>query len=356
MIPESAVRKAVEEIRVSESRISALTSHLRKDNPEFNAIDIADKNLFIPVADVPADGIIAAVDGGLLSQELHAVSLLIVRSAAVLFNHRQGKLAGYEFFPRAFPEPEVHVDYALEGHEFSQWTELHRLLSEIGLAVKVLENRDCNALFLDGSIIPQHADKPPSNSLLRPLYDLLIASYLRLYSLAEKKKCMLVGVIKDSKGKHFLSLLLRHANLPADSSILQKTNDTAFIYSLLQEGERTFAFRYASASDAPALRDLKGFEEKIWSCYLKPVKFDRPLRIDFLLPSKNINIINSICSLVYSLSKHNKQYAYPPILIEADLRAALEQKEMDALYHQISAALGLRPSIFRLRRNSRPFR
>ncbi|MFH1106479.1 MAG: DNA double-strand break repair nuclease NurA [Candidatus Micrarchaeota archaeon] len=356
MIPEASIRKVVEEIRQSESRVAALTARLRKDNPAFSAPDIADSRLFQPVEDVPAEGRIAAVDGGLLSQELHALDLLIVRSAAVVFNHEAGKLKGYEFIPRAFPEPEVFVDYALEGHELAQYIELRRLQSEIRLANEVLAKSECSALFLDGSIIPQHADKPPANSPLHPLYSSLIESYLRLYSAAEKRNCKLVGVIKDSKGKHFLSLLLRHAALASDSSILQKTNDTALIFSLLQEQERTFAFRYASASDSPALRDLKGYEDKVWSCYIKAVKYDRPLRIDFLLPRKDSKSIDEICSLVYSLSRHNKQYAYPPILIEADLRAALEQKEMDVLYQHITAALGLRPSIFRLRRNSRPFR
>ncbi|MFH1199562.1 MAG: DNA double-strand break repair nuclease NurA [Candidatus Micrarchaeota archaeon] len=356
MISEEALASAVSQIRDTEDRIGALTAALRRQNPKFSAPDIADSELFIPIAETPADGDIAAVDGGLLSQELHAIDLLIVRSAAVIFSHKAGKLVGHEFFPSAFPEPQVHIDSALEGHEFAQWLELRRLDSEISLALSVLEKYPLRAFFLDGSIIPQHADKPPASSTLHPLYAALMSKYLRLYSLAEKKGAMLVGVIKDSKGKHFLGLLLRHASLAADAGLLAKTNDTSFIYSLLAQGERTFAFRYSSASDAPALRDLPGYGDKIWSTYIKAVKYDRPLRIDFLLPHKSTEAINSISSLVYSLSKHNKQYAYPPILIEADLRAALQQKEMDALYSRLTSALGMRPSLFRLRRNSRPFR
>ena len=92
--------------------------------------------------------------------------------------------------------------------------------------------------------------------------------------------------------------------------------------------------------------------------YLKPVKYDRPVRVDFLIP-KNENpkaFAEKLSTLVHSLSKLNRQYAAPAILIEADLRAAARPEEMEALYSRIFSQIGMKPSILKLRRNDRPFR
>ncbi|MCX6769518.1 MAG: hypothetical protein NT051_02440 [Candidatus Micrarchaeota archaeon] len=124
---------------------------------------------------------------------------------------------------------------------------------------------------------------------------------------------------------------------------------------MLEEGERTCAFTYSSASTKhPILGDLGSWSEKILSFYLKPVQGDRPLRVEFLSGQKTFG---EIASLIHSLSCIHKSYAYPAILIEADLRAALSPDDFERAYGSLFSRLGKNsPSLMRLRRNTRPFR
>jgi hypothetical protein len=231
------------------------------------------------------------------------------------------------------------------------------LEKEITCAIETIEKYEPQAMFLDGSIVPQVSDKPSKESEVYIHYENLIRKYSRLFAISEEKNCLLAGIIKDSRGKQFLNLMEKHLGLSSEEiSVLHKTNDSSFLFNLLQEKERTFSFKYASVSEHPILRDFREHADRISSFYLKAVKYDRPLRVDFLMPLKDGDRINKIASLIYSLSKHNQNYAYPAILIEADLRAALDPKELEIVYGRIFSSLGMRSSIFKLRRNSRPFR
>jgi hypothetical protein len=102
------------------------------------------------------------------------------------------------------------------------------------------------------------------------------------------------------------------------------------------------------------------FEEK-WSksvhaFYLKPVAFDRPLRVEFLhTPGQNISgHASEIASIVFSQSCMHREYAYPAILIEADLHARLHPDEIELVYDKILNKLG-KGFKLRLRRDYRPF-
>ena len=353
------IARAVGEIRAFEEKLTKLTSHIRKENPKLSSKDALEEKLFLGTPDVEFTGKITAVDGGILANELHALDLFLIRSVAASFSYENGRLCGHSFYPAAFPEPEATTEYALDSHESNWLKNIKRLNSEIKCATGAVKKETPAVLFLDGSIIPQVADKPAANSKVYAHYEELVGNYLELFRLCESQGVMLAGIIKDSRGKHFLSLVEKEMALPpGEADLLTKTNDTAFLFSLLQEKERTLAFQYATFSDHPILKDFKGFAEKVCSFYLKPVKYDRPLRVDFLLP-KNQEIgayVQTLSSLVYSLSKHNRQYAYPAVLIEADLRAAMDPQELDRVYDTYFAQAGMSASTFKLRRNSRPFR
>jgi hypothetical protein len=87
---------------------------------------------------------------------------------------------------------------------------------------------------------------------------------------------------------------------------------------------------------------LKDLEAEIYFFYMRPLGDDTPIRVEFLTKE-----FDRVATIVQSLSKISRSYAYPAVLIEADLRAALNPIEMEKL-----DKLNLRP----LRRNSRPFR
>jgi hypothetical protein len=56
---------------------------------------------------------------------------------------------------------------------------------------------------------------------------------------------------------------------------------------------------------------------------------------------------------VFALSSLHKEYSYPSVLIEADLRAGLNETDISVVYDKLIDKLG--PKV-RMRRNSRPFK
>jgi hypothetical protein len=158
-------------------------------------------------------------------------------------------------------------------------------------------------------------------------------------------------VIKDSRSKRFIEIVSKR--FQGEPGFLH-TSDTNFLHFLLEAGERTCAFPYSSSpAKHQVLKDLGKWAEKILSFYLKPVEGDRPLRVEFLSGQKPFS---EIAQLIYSISCLNKSYAYPAVLIEADLRAALGSEELERAYASLFAKIGRTSAILRLRRNSRPFR
>ncbi len=325
-----------------------------------SAFDFLEHTLTMPVtASGGPDAKIVAIDGGILGEELHSLDLFVARSCGVLFEYKGGAIVSHAYHPEKFPELEYHALHSLETHEFNWHKNLIRLNSELQCAIDSFKRFSPDALFLDGSIVPQVGDKPSRDSAAYAEYEKALEKMRALYSIVDSSGAALLGIIKDSRGKHFIELLQKSVpELSEFSHALGKTNDTTFLHSLLAPGERTPAFKYSSEQgEKLVLRDLGDWSKKIASFYIKPVEFDRPLRVDFLLPkSGEAAKIGNYASLVQSLSMENKFYAYPAILIEADLRAALGGKEIEIAYRALSDELGMQPELFKLRRNSRPFR
>ncbi|MBI5224637.1 DNA double-strand break repair nuclease NurA [Candidatus Micrarchaeota archaeon] len=357
MINEHAINEAIQKIRSNEGLQLKIAKKLRDHTAEFTFKESLENRLILPVNDSIVEGKIAAVDGGLLAEELHSIDLVLTRACGVVFDYKNSKLVKNICYPSSFPDYEVSTPTALDSHEAIWFRNIARLEKEIRTAADTISKYSPKAMFLDGSIIPQVSDKPSKESETYVQYEKLISEYFRLFSIAEEKGCMLAGIIKDSRGKQFLNIIEKHFKLSLEEvATLHKTNDSSFLYNLLQEKERTFAFKYASAAEHPILRDFRQYSDRIASFYLRAVKYDRPLRVDFLLPKKDGERLEELSSLIYSLSKHNSQYAYPAVLIEADLRAAMDPKELEIVYNRIFSSIGLRSSIFKLRRNIRPFR
>ncbi len=334
------MKAAAEHILAMQAGLKEKSVQLRGSSHVF--LDALEKQLVLPVSEAKIDGAVAAVDGGLLAQELHGIDLVISRAVAAVFEYKDSVLVSHEYLPNAFPESDYEIKIGLDEREVMAFRSLFRLRKEIECAIDVLEKKNPKYLMLDGSLLPLTADKPPDDSDVAYEYQNVVRLYRKLYEAARAKGCTLLGVIKDSRSKRFVDI--------ARAAIDLHSSDTVFLNHLLKEGERTFAFRYtADVKRHPITRDFGNEAEAVNAMYLKPVEGDRPLRVEFIGGN-----YSEVASLVYTLSKINRTYAYPAVLIEADLRAALDPMELERAQKSLSMQSGM--GALPLRRNSRPFR
>jgi hypothetical protein len=337
-------------IRKTESARAELAARLRFNSGKVAYEETLERELVIPISVAPIEGKIAAVDSGIAGEELHGFDFLLMRTVGVSFDYKGSRVTAHKYFPSALPKMVYDVRSGLDSHDVMWHKSLFRLKGELTCAQQLIEAHSPTAMLMDGSIAPLLSDKPAEESEMRPLYDEVVAAYRSLYETAWKSNCALLGVIKDSRSRRLIEIIQKHAQEEG----FVHTSDTNFIHFLLNEGERTCAFSYSSApSTHNVLKDLGEWSEKILSFYLKPVRDDRPLRVEFLSGQKTFN---EIASLVHSLSRLHKSYAYPAVLIDADLRAALSEDEFERAYGSLFSKLGRSPSLLRLRRNTRPFR
>ena len=335
-----------------EERRSKLANRMREENREVYP-EALEKNLIHNVESVELNCRVAAVDGGLAAQEFHGFDLVLTRAVSVIFDYKDSTRASHLYYPSRIPDAEPDALTALDSHEFTWHKSLIRLRKEIEIACETVEKHKPNYILLDGSIVPQISDKPSEDSPVRPLYDKLLEDYKKLYSACKEKECQLIGVIKDSRGKRFIEIIEK--TLPAhEKGVLATSHDTSFLHFLLNSGERTFEFHYSNAEkEHHVLKELGEWSPLIHTFYIKPVKDDRPIRVEFL---KTSNEAGKVASLIYSLSTINQKYAYPAILIEADMRAAMDRSELERACRNLLLRAGRRVSFLPLRRDSRPFR
>jgi len=356
---ERALAQAVKEVQKLEHRHREAADALRARPFELQGPGFLEKKLLNKVETVPPQGRVAAVDGGVLSRELHGLDIVLARAVGAAFDYDAGKRVRTLYYPRARPSYKLKWRSALDAHDALWLKSLARLEEELSCAQQTLETLAPDVLLLDGSIVPQPGDKPGKESLLANSYEGVLARYRALYKACEARGTMLLGVVKDSRGTRFTDLLLRNVDMGGLRESLSGAHDSLFLSHLLQEGERTCFFRYASAWAEPlVLRDLQEWSTRIASTYLRPCKWDRPLRVDVLLPAKDSefdSFFSRASSLLQGLAGINTRYAAPAVLIEADLRARGEERDLDAACATLDAKLGVRPSLYPLRRECRPF-
>jgi hypothetical protein len=306
------------------------------------------------------DSRISGVDGGIVKRSLHGFDFILARAVSVTFEYKNSKIFKVEYFPSKLPTPELFVLEALSDLDWVHSTSIARQKVEIKTAIETVERFKPDLLLLDGSIIPHYSDRPAKTSKVFESYSKLINLYKKLFESCLSRKVMLAGVVEDSRGTKFCEIVkenvlskVRHPSVPELTKILEKTRDTNLLYWILKEGERTSVFHYSNdPKEHPILRDFEDHSDKIFSFYLKTVKFDRPIRIDFL---GDEDIANLLASTILSISSHHSGYGLPSVLIEADQAAKLAEDDIENLYDHLLTLTGSIPSIFRLRRDIRPF-
>ncbi len=275
---------------------------------------------------------VCGVDGGLFYHRMHGVDIIASRAVGVNFIYENSRIKSFGYYPSRMVEPVLELEEGLDEHEANVFRSLVRLKSELSCAVAMIEKHSPDLMLMDGSLWLLPSDRPGQGSILSKSYAEVAALYKKLYGLCDGTKTLLCGIIKDSRSCKKASA----AGLACSDAILCDF--------LLKTGEATSVFPYFDEKQ----KEPEGFWNRLKVFYLKPSDFDLPLRIEYLQSSHEFP---EVASLVLSLSSISKSFAYPAVLVEADMRAAMDQREIENIQNQLSA-VDLRP----LRRHSRPFR
>ncbi len=363
----SVINETVSAIHLGEERkMDAARKLLPLKGKDFSlSVDgKAEKKLSYKVPQWVPQGMVAGVDSGFVAKRLATVDLVLIRAVGVVFDYSGGIVSSAKYFPNYFSFPEPHLaSGSLEEDESEQSKSLMRLYEEVGTAKKVIELHSPKYLFIDGSIVPQYQDKPRKDSSLSKNYSRIISEFESLYSLAQQKGCTLIATVEDSRGSRFRQMLQDEVLFSGGVLEKQKLDgmfDSGLLDHFLETGERSCAFTYTKdISKHPVLQDFsEGWARSIYGLYAKPSDFDRPLRVEFICTGcSNGNLkakADEAASVALALSSLHREYAFPSVLIEADMRARLKGEEIEIVYSRIMDKLGAAIKM-KMRRENRPF-
>lgn len=356
----------VDKISYLESRRIKIGKFLREINESFKIgpnEEILDEKIINKVSNHNFKSFnVLGVDGGIIKHSYHGLDLMLMRSVGVNFEYSDGKLNNVEYYPSSnpVPNPKIIVD-SFSDIELNSCYNFERQIMEIKSTVESMKNFKPEITFLDGSVIPHYIPRP-DNPILKEYYNRLIETYKCLFELSHKEGIILAGVIEDSRGIKFCDILMRLVLSQVDSNllkelklILEKTRDSNLLYYALERGERTCVFNYSrNPSVHPILKEFEGMGSCFYSFYIKTVDFDRPLRVDFLGMEKELDLVEKLSSVLMQTSGHSG-YGLPSVLIEADQRAKLSEKDLEMFYSDLINRIGNVSTLFKMRREMRPF-
>ncbi len=360
------LKEIVEKINYMESRRIKMGNFLKRINGSFNIgpnEEISDIQIINKVTDLNLEkNSVLGVDGGIVKHSLHGLDLMLMRAVGVNFIYSNNNLEKVFYYPSSnpFPNPRVILD-SFSDLELNSCFNFERQIMEINTCIKAMQKLKPDVVLLDGSVIPHYVSKP-DNPILKETYDRLIERYKSLFDIAKKTGVILAGVIEDSRGVKFCDILNRRI-IPEFGTdlgkelklIIGKTKDTNLLFYTLEKGERSCIFNYSkNPMIHPILKEFEDIQNSFFSFYIKTVEFDRPLRIDFIGFGNELKIANKLCSILMKTSGHSG-YGLPAVLIEADQRAKLTEKDLDMFYFDLINRVGNISSLFKMRRDMRPF-
>jgi hypothetical protein len=357
--------RIVREISDVEAKRMKIGEFLRKINDTFEVgpdSDVSDVQMINKCPTGMADTVsVLGVDGGIVKHSFHGLDLMLLRATGVNFIYNDGKLGDVFYYPAAntFPQPKVIIE-SLSDIEFNLCSNIERQITEIRTTIDAMEKVKPDMIFLDGSVIPQYVFTP-ENQGMREKYKELVEHYLELYKKSREMKVILAGVVEDSRSTKFSELVGRRVlggmrtELSKDlQAIMEKTKDSNLLFYALKKGERTCVFNYCNGGTHPMMKEFKGFGDQFFSFYVKTVEFDRPIKVDFLKNGNELDNANRIVPVLLNTAGHSG-YGLPAVLIEADQRAKLSEKDLDMFYADLVSKVGNVSSLFKMRREMRPF-
>jgi hypothetical protein len=338
------------------------------------AIDIVENKLVTQINPTNLSGLrIAGIDGGLVRKRFRTIDLLLTKGLAVIFQFGPEEGPSVEFFPDPFPEPSVKpVMLTIAGPELDQLASLERVATELRITLSILEEFHTDLILVDGSLFYHPKDRPFRGSVADEKFQEVVALYKQLYNKANKKRTMLVGVVKDSRSTRIVNILgeiLPHIiREPIVFELMQGidyrwllkiSRDCDLLDTFLKEGERTFAFKYSaelSNTTNSLADDLLRWSSKIWVTYLKTARDDLPIRLEILIKEDgNIQQLNKALSAILPLSWQHPEYGLPSPIVEADARARITANETRLVIDRLMAMSGLTYTTLEKRRSRNPF-
>ena len=337
--------------------------------PSAFGIETKDYSFTVKVPKTNIEGLkVAGVDGGVIHRTLNYFDIALIRAVGVLFYHQKDDKPQVRYFPEEHPFPDILTSIEpLSQNEIDTLISIWRMQKEIRCGITLLEEDKPDIIMLDGSVLPFIDYKQVNQSeFLLSQYRNLKTLYRRLYSLCEKNRTALCGIVKDSRSAiltNKLSALLPHlGKMPEFDQlikidyrpIVKQLRDTDLLYQVLDVDERTFEFFLSKFNDDTD-QELKNFD--IHCFYLKTAEFDTPLRVEFpLLFSDQTDLAQRISALVIAVSRYNPEYGLPSVIIEADARARLQETDADILVDEISSKIGYSSFSLQRRRSRLPFK
>ncbi len=316
---------------------------------------------------------VAGIDGGLIRRRFRSMDLILTRGVAVVFHFGPKEGPSVDFFPRPFPEPIIRpVMLTLSGPELDQLASLERVAAELRVTLSILDDYHVDLVLVDGSLFYHPRDRPNSESPAYEKFQEVIALYRQLYHKARKKNTTLVGVVKDSRSTRVVNILsdilphvLRNPSVFEMMQgvdyrwLLKFSRDCDLLDTFLEEGERTFAFKYSAelVQNSNALSDdLSVWASSIWVTYLKAACDDLPLRIEILVgDGDGVAQLDKALSVILPLSWQHPEYGVPTPVLEADARARISNNETQLIIDRLMALSGLTYTTLEKRRSRNPF-
>ncbi len=376
----SKLVEEIEHIEVTKTRFGEVLRNVKKkiDLSKFPAVasNIIDTQLTTNIKSTTLSGLkIVGVDGGLVRKRFRSMDLVLTRGIAVIFHFGPEDGPVVDFFPDAFPELKIKLlMLTLSSTELEQLASLERIAEELRVTLSVLNDFRPYLILLDGSLFYHPRDRPQSGSIVYEKFQEVLSLYKQLYTKARKKQTILVGIVKDSRSTRVATILgeiLPHIiRKPEIFEMMQGVDyrwflkisrDCDLLDTFLEEGERSFVFRYSSELQLNAnnlSEDLSSWAPSIWVTYLKTARDDLPLRIEFLSEDKDdidTSRIDAALSAILPLSSQHPEYGIPTPILEADARAKITANETRLVIDRLMALSGLTYMSLEKRRSRNPF-
>ncbi|TFG20389.1 MAG: DNA double-strand break repair nuclease NurA [Promethearchaeota archaeon] len=352
-----------------------LDSNLKKF---FTADEILDNRLIYSVSKKKLTNFnVAAVDGSFVRKCYTNFEFSLFRAISVIYSF---SFTGVDI--EYYPEDSGIQNYQLSrilnnttDQLATSQVSIDRAFMEITLVNDLITKykKNINMVILDGSILTEPLNllsNSPQNTDLMIKYSNLIKEYKKLYNLCDIRKIDLVGVVKDTRSSTFRKLLTRRvpqilSKMGGSSltqidyrKLMQYFSDLDLFHRFLEVGDRSCAFSISSSGNSWIPRQLEILNSelntknhflndyKFYACYMKPVPYDFPIRIEFHQNKNNLNPIylqtkiQRICEHLYPLCSKFEDFAIPIPQIEAHMRAKLSINDLNMVIQLLNRHIG----------------